>query len=352
MTPFWTDESSFERTGLTDQAKRDAIENINVLDAYVDYNTDIVGLPLMVRAGRQVINWGESTFFLGGNSVFSPIDVPAIRRPGAEIKEALLPVEALYASLALPYDLSLEAYVGGWDHYKLDVGGTAESTSVMPPIWAQLVTAITSWLEPGLLAVQTSEIVILQLQLTRFRRRLAELLILCWGPAMALAVNYARPITLGQAEIERAQILNTNATTGATLGDTNIMRRGADEDNDDFDDMGVAIRWYSEQLNSTEFGLFYQKYTSRLPYVSSRAATPIVGVGAIGPKDGAFTRQYGIAGCASQDWQVLDLQPGEAGYDAANAVEFVDPLGVGAATNAVAKSIWDQSKAAFGADPT
>ena len=56
--------------------------------------------------------------------------------------------------------------------------------------------------------------------------------------------------------------------------------------------------------------------------------------------------------CASQDWQVLDLQPGEAGYDAANAVEFLDPLGVGAATNAVAKSIWDQSKAAFDADPT
>ena len=227
------------------------------------------------------------------------------------------------------------------------------SPHLMPPIWAQLVTAITSWLEPGLLAVQTSEIVILQLQLTRFRLRLASAIDTLVGTCDAgSAVDYSRPLTLGQAEIERAQILNTNAATGATLGDTNIMRRGADEYNDDFDDMGVAIRWYSEQLNSTEFGLFYQKYTSRLPYVSSRAAAPIVGLGAIGPKDGAFTRQYGIAGCASQDWQVLDLQPGEAGYDAANAVEFLDPLGVGAATNAVAKSIWDQSAAAFAADPT
>ena len=345
-------ESSFERTELTDQAKRDAIENINVLDAYVDYNTDIAGLPLMVRAGRQVINWGESTFFLGGNSVFSPIDVPAIRRPGAEIKEALLPVEALYASLALPYDLSLEAYVGGWDHYKLDVAGTAESTSDAANL-GSAGNGNNFLVGTGPFGGANKRNCDLAASANPFQASIGVAIDTLVGTCDAgSAVDYSRPLTLGQAEIERAQILNTNAATGATLGDTNIMRRGADEYNDDFDDMGVAIRWYSEQLNSTEFGLFYQKYTSRLPYVSSRAAAPIVGLGAIGPKDGAFTRQYGIAGCASQDWQVLDLQPGEAGYDAANAVEFLDPLGVGAATNAVAKSIWDQSEAAFAADPT
>ena len=47
--------------------------------------------------------------------------------PGAEIKDALLPVEAIYGSLAVTDDLTLEAYYGGWDDYKLDAGGT--------PVW-------------------------------------------------------------------------------------------------------------------------------------------------------------------------------------------------------------------------
>ena len=136
-------DSSYERAAPTDRAKRDAIENINILDAYLDYTTEFAGNPLQIRAGRQVINWGEATFFIGGNSVFSPIDVPAIRRPGAEIKEALLPVEALYASMSLPYDLTVEAYIGGWDHFKLDVGGT-QMRRLTPRIWVPAHSRTTS----------------------------------------------------------------------------------------------------------------------------------------------------------------------------------------------------------------
>ena len=44
-------------------------------------------------------------------------------RPGAEIKDALLPVEAIYGSLAVTENI-VEAYYGGWDEYKLDAGGT------------------------------------------------------------------------------------------------------------------------------------------------------------------------------------------------------------------------------------
>ncbi len=52
---------------------------------------DIGDMPLDVRVGRQVVNWGEATFIQGIN-VLNPIDVSAFRRPGAEIKEGLLPV--------------------------------------------------------------------------------------------------------------------------------------------------------------------------------------------------------------------------------------------------------------------
>ena len=97
---------------------------VELLDAYINYDFDIGNMPAQIRVGNQVINWGESTFILGGNSVFSPIDVPALRRPGAEIKEALLPVEALYASVGVTDTVTVEAYVGGWENFRLDVGGT------------------------------------------------------------------------------------------------------------------------------------------------------------------------------------------------------------------------------------
>ena len=118
------EDGSFERGGLTDKGENNAGREFNVLDAFVTVDGDAAGMPYMVRVGRQVINWGENTFIPGGNSSFNPIDVMALRRPGAEIKDALLPVEAIYGSLAVTDNLTLEAYYGGWDDYKLDAGGT------------------------------------------------------------------------------------------------------------------------------------------------------------------------------------------------------------------------------------
>ena len=332
-------DSSYERVAPTDRAKRDAIENINILDAYLDYTTEIAGNPLQLRAGRQVINWGESTYFAGGNSVFSPIDVPAIRRPGAEIKEALLPVEAIYGSLSLPYDLTLEAYVGGWDHFKLDVGGTPMATSDAANLGSGangssfLVGTDSFGGNRRNCAAAASA--------TAATKALGGMLDTALGTCTSTDLeSHVRALTVGKAEFERNQIELTS--TAGSLGDANRMRRGVDLVNDDFDDYGIAVRWYAENLNSTEFGFYYQNYTSRVPYVSSRAGAPILGVGVIGPKDGAFTRQYGIAGCASQDWS----KPGKA-----DAVKFEDPLGLAAQYNAVAAQFLARSKAAFDANP-
>ena len=81
------DDGSFERGGLSDKGESRAGQNLYLLDAYLDYDGEVGDMPFTIRAGRQVINWGEATFIPGGNSAFSPIDVAAIRRPGAEIKE-------------------------------------------------------------------------------------------------------------------------------------------------------------------------------------------------------------------------------------------------------------------------
>lgn len=86
------DDGSFERGGLSEKGESRAGQNLYLLDAYLDYDGEVADMPFTVRAGRQVINWGEATFILGGNSAFSPIDVAAIRRPGAGLSTAFRPV--------------------------------------------------------------------------------------------------------------------------------------------------------------------------------------------------------------------------------------------------------------------
>ncbi|HEY4343361.1 MAG TPA: DUF1302 domain-containing protein [Parvibaculum sp.] len=99
--------------------------DVRLLDAFVYGNFDVGALPLNVRFGKQVVNWGESLAIQGGINQFLSVDVGAIRTPGAEIKEALLPQEMLYGSIGLPDDFNLEAWAGfKWRHTIIDPVGT------------------------------------------------------------------------------------------------------------------------------------------------------------------------------------------------------------------------------------
>ena len=78
---------------------------------------------VQVRLGNQVINWGESIFIQGVNQI-NPIDVPAARRAGAELKEILLPVWAAYANWGFNWG-SVEAfYQLEWNNTSVDACGT------------------------------------------------------------------------------------------------------------------------------------------------------------------------------------------------------------------------------------
>ena len=100
-------------------------KGIELLDAFVYANFDLGSMPASVRLGRQVLSWGESTFIFNGINDINPLDVNAARRPGAEIKEALLPVGMFSTSIGLTNSLNLEAfYQYEWDNTKLDGCGT------------------------------------------------------------------------------------------------------------------------------------------------------------------------------------------------------------------------------------
>ena len=81
-----------------------------LLDAYVYGEFELFNMPLDVRLGKQVVSWGESTFIRGGINRINPIDVNAFTRPGAEIKEGLLPVNMAFANIGLTDNLSAEAF--------------------------------------------------------------------------------------------------------------------------------------------------------------------------------------------------------------------------------------------------
>jgi hypothetical protein len=96
-----------------------------LLDAYVYGNWKLDGgHNVNARLGRQVLNWGESLFIQGINQI-SPIDVSALRRPGVEIKEALIPVGMISGSWGIPDGPSIDAfYQFQWEQTTVDGCGT------------------------------------------------------------------------------------------------------------------------------------------------------------------------------------------------------------------------------------
>jgi len=104
-----------------------------LLDAFVYHNYLLGDLPGSVRAGRQVVSWGESTFIGNGINAINPTDVAALRRPGSEIKEGLIPVNMLYVTQGLTDNLSIEAfYQLEWEKTVLDNCGTFFGSDTAP----------------------------------------------------------------------------------------------------------------------------------------------------------------------------------------------------------------------------
>ncbi|MCY1267386.1 hypothetical protein D9M70_158200 [compost metagenome] len=192
-----------------------------LLDAFVYHNYDIGGMPGSVRLGKQVVSWGESTFIQNSINSINPIDVSAFRRPGAEIKEGLIPVNMFYLSQSLTDNLSAEAfYQIEWDQTVIDNCGTFFS---QPDVAADGCTDNLRVLTNNLAAGQ--------------------------------AINAALPGT--------AFDIDQN-------GEGVLVRRAGDRDARDSGQWGMAMRYNFDPLN-TEFGAYYMNYHSRAPFLSTSA---------------------------------------------------------------------------------
>lgn len=195
-------------SNFNDFAKFSGIE---LLDAYWYGEYDLDGMPLDLRLGRQVVNWGESSFIQGGINVINPFDVNAFRRAGAEVKEGLLPVNMAFASIGLTDNLSLEGfYQFQWEATAIDGCGTYFSTN---DFGAEGCNGIR---------INSGSLNFLDDQ---------------------AYFNSAAPL---------------------------VVKRNADghREADDDGQFGLALRYFAEELNNTEFGLYAAQYHSRLPISS------------------------------------------------------------------------------------
>lgn len=228
---YWYDfelkDESREFKDISDSNRKEGAKSsgAELLDAFVYHNYSIGDQPGSVRLGKQVVSWGESTFIGGGINSINPIDVSAFRRPGAEIKEGLIPVNMFYVSQSLTDNLSAEAfYQIEWDQTVVDNCGTFFS-------------------QPDIIADGCTD----NLRVLNSSRTLNAL------PAIARGVLAANNVNYNEEGV--------------------LVRRGADRDARDSGQFGVAFRYMFEPLD-TEFGAYFMNYHSRAPIFSATGASP------------------------------------------------------------------------------
>ena len=130
---YFTDVKSDDtlRTPLSQQAKDRVVRGAEMLDLYVVAKFELGNdMPLDLRFGRQVLSLGESTFIPNGINVVNPVDLSKLRVPGAELKEAFLPVNMLKASIGLTKNVTFEPFwLLEFRRNELEPAGTYFSTN-------------------------------------------------------------------------------------------------------------------------------------------------------------------------------------------------------------------------------
>ena len=205
------------------------------LDGFLFGSFDPFDKNLRLRAGRQVISWGESTFIPNGINVINPVDLTKLRIPGSEIKEAFLPTNGLWANQELTKNASLEGfYLVNHDKIRIDPRGTYFSNNDF--------------------ASDDADRVILS-----FGRRRDQ----NFPPS-----NPVPPVvpTLGTAAAALYGPYDPAASVWAP--------RAADRNPSDNGQWGLALRYLASELNNTEFGVYYMNYHSRIPLFSGIKGTP------------------------------------------------------------------------------
>lgn len=234
-TSFYDYENQ-RRDDISDLAKEKVGKDTQLLDFFVYGNYDVgETMSGSVRLGRQVVSWGESTFIQQGINVVNPVDLSKLRVAGSELKEAFLPIDMLWTSFSFNENFSMEAlYMVEFENTEPEPSGTYFSSNDFAALGGEYVM-----LNFGLVP---------------------EPIDLGSCPAILAGQN---PLGLDAATLT-AQRLGACAAA---------VPRNPDQYASESGQYGLALRYFSPELNNTEFGLFFLNYHSRLPLLSGISVT-------------------------------------------------------------------------------
>lgn len=216
---------------------------MEILDSYVYGNWDVAQMPLSVRLGRQVFNWGEGIFYRGGVNTTNPVDAAKYRLPGAEVKEVLMPVEAISFNIGLTDNLTMESfYQWNWKETRIDPVGTFYSQTDL-------------FADGGRTAYNNFNGTALDTPVPGF------------GNVIGLYESLGSNPLLNNAL--RSTGLYANGVTPAFGNTLKVASIGKDYNARNDGQYGFAFRYMAEELNSTEFGLYLVNYHAKEPTIAA-----------------------------------------------------------------------------------
>lgn len=195
-------------------------KGVELLDAYAYGDFDVGDTTSVgIKAGSHVVNWGES-LFIGGINQYNIVDASAARRPGAQVKEILLPIPQISANIGLGNGFSVEGfYQLAWKHTIIEGCGTY------------------------------------------------------WGPSDVLNCSNVGAVLTPAPYGDAAGYRGLAALGGLN---TRMGNAGIDKPRDS-GQFGLATRYFSSDLG-TDFGAYFAQYHARNPIFSlERTRTPIAG---------------------------------------------------------------------------
>ena len=190
-----------------------------LLDAFGFWRFDLGSSAAEIRLGRQVVDWGESTFIPNGLNEVNHFDVTALQVPGAELKQALLPDEMAVFNLQLSKNLSTQLlYLFDWHEDIIEPDGAYFSTN--------------DFAGPG-----------------------GNKVFLGFGAISDQGVDF-RPLG------------------GPLISDFQAVPRLPDKKPSQSGQFGVNFKLYLPNFSQgTQLGFYFLNYTSRLPVVSAQTGT-------------------------------------------------------------------------------
>ncbi|CAM4299447.1 DUF1302 domain-containing protein [Pseudoalteromonas ostreae] len=234
--------------------KKQSCADIRLLDAYIWANFDLNEgkNPLSIRIGQQVINWGESTLITHGINV-NPVDIDRLKAPGAELKEAFIPVGMLWASLGITENVTLEGfYQYQWHETRLPAAGTYFSTNDF--------AAENGYQQNVQLGFTSNP----DIDLAFLTDSLNNLMTTFGQAAAAKGIDPASP---------EGQKLLVNTYLAYP---TKVALKGKGDDGktepDDGGQYGLRLGMFLPEFNDTEVALYHVNYHSRRPLISGRVS--------------------------------------------------------------------------------